>query len=199
MPPIGRNHNSPSVSELPWRSRLREEIPPSGGNAPLGFLNSLSSGASCGGSHSPRFLYGEIKLAKKVRGGCEENGCEGRSSASCKSSSHPKRKYPSGHIGISFVSLLANFTTIMPVQNFLHHPMHHHRHSVRRSDAGGQALLQGVVCLKSGGGGDEGTLQPRWRWWSGHCPTPIWSASSTPSVVTLLDPIGRHKPPHATS
>ena len=43
------------------------------------FLNSLSSGASCGGSHSPRFLYGEIKLAKKVRGGCEENGCEGRS------------------------------------------------------------------------------------------------------------------------
>ena len=62
-----------------------------------------------GGLSSPRFLYGEIKLAKKVRGGCEENGCEGRSLGlphrkTCESSSHPKRKC---HSGISFVSPLA--------------------------------------------------------------------------------------------
>ena len=191
---MGRNHNSPLSQNFPGGADSERKSLQAGAIPQFAFKWCFMRGVSL----SPISLW-RNKVGKKGEGGCEENGCEGRSSHSCKSFSHPKRKYPSGHIGISFVSLLANFTTIMPVQNFLHHPMHHHRRSVRRSDAGGQALLQGVVCLKSGGGGDEGTLQPRWRWWSGHCPTPIWSASSTPSVVSLLDPIGRHKPPHATS
>ena len=63
---------------------MKEEIPPSGGNAPLAFLNSLSSGggavaASCGGSQLSPISLWRNKVGKKGEGGCGENECEGRS------------------------------------------------------------------------------------------------------------------------